>query len=78
MEVHLLEVKKVSLKFPECQERVLAWLPPIEASSQVPEPELKNLIAGLNPNVKLGASVSIASEPKFRPIPWSDSQSIEN
>ncbi|SEI22597.1 ADP-ribose pyrophosphatase YjhB, NUDIX family [Rhizobium tibeticum] len=47
VEVHLLRVKKVRFTFPECRERVLAWLPPTEASSRVPERELKSLISGL-------------------------------
>ncbi|WP_072382299.1 NUDIX hydrolase [Rhizobium tibeticum] len=55
VEVHLLKVKKVRPTFPECRERVLAWLPPTEASSKVPEPELKCLIAGLNAKFKLRA-----------------------
>ncbi|CDM60461.1 MULTISPECIES: NUDIX hydrolase [Rhizobium] len=54
VEVHLLKVKKVRFTFPECRERVLIWLPPTEASSLVPEWELKSLISELHAKFSSG------------------------
>lgn len=48
VEVHALEVKEACDNFPEIGQRVLIWLPPVEAALQVPEPELKGLLAGFD------------------------------
>ncbi|MFJ6328687.1 MULTISPECIES: NUDIX hydrolase [unclassified Rhizobium] len=48
VEVYALEVKEACNKFPEIGQRVLIWLPPVEAALQVPEPELKGLLASFN------------------------------
>ncbi len=45
VEVHALEVKEACNNFPESGQRLLIWLPPVEAALQVPEPELKGLLA---------------------------------
>ncbi|MBB6486981.1 NUDIX hydrolase [Rhizobium lusitanum] len=50
VEVHALEVKEICLNFPETGQRTLIWLPPIEAALQVPEPQLKELLAGFMAN----------------------------
>lgn len=46
--VHLLAVEKVYDEFPECSERSLEWMSPVEAATRVDEPELKGLLAALN------------------------------
>ena len=48
VEVHALEVKEASDNFPEFGQRVLIWLPPVEAALQVSEPELKRLLAAFD------------------------------
>ncbi|MGG6892316.1 NUDIX hydrolase [Rhizobium sp. BR 315] len=48
VEVHALEVKEACDIFPEFGQRVLIWLPPAEAALQVPEPELKGLLAAFD------------------------------
>jgi 8-oxo-dGTP pyrophosphatase MutT (NUDIX family) len=47
VEVHLLAVDKVSDKFPECRERTIEWMSPVEAATRVEEPELKGLLVAL-------------------------------
>lgn len=44
VQVHLLEVAKMSGDFPEKECRELAWVTPSEAANRVNEPELKALI----------------------------------
>lgn len=48
VEVHALEVKEACVNFPEIGQRMLIWLPPVEAALQVSEPELKGLLAGFD------------------------------
>ncbi|WP_246704705.1 NUDIX hydrolase [Rhizobium sp. P32RR-XVIII] len=44
VEVHLVDVRQTKKNFPECRERKLAWVTPIEAATLVREPELKSLL----------------------------------
>lgn len=48
VEVHWLDVEYTKKDFPECKERKLAWLPALEASLLVNEPELKKLFEKLS------------------------------
>jgi 8-oxo-dGTP pyrophosphatase MutT (NUDIX family) len=45
VQVHLLETRETRSIFPERGQRQLVWLPALEASSLVKEPELRKLLA---------------------------------
>jgi 8-oxo-dGTP pyrophosphatase MutT (NUDIX family) len=47
VQVHVVKVERVDVKFPERGQREFAWLAPCEAASLVEEPELKHLIGSL-------------------------------
>lgn len=47
VEVHLVDVRETKKNFPECKERKLAWMRPVEAAALVSEPELKSLLRRL-------------------------------
>ncbi|RUM22195.1 NUDIX domain-containing protein [Rhizobium vallis] len=51
VEVHLLDVRGTKKRFPECEERKLAWMSPAEAASAVNEPELKSLLRRMEKHV---------------------------
>ena len=51
VEVYLLDVRNTKKRFPECEERKLAWMSPMEAASLVNEPELKSLLRRMETHV---------------------------
>jgi 8-oxo-dGTP pyrophosphatase MutT (NUDIX family) len=61
VEVHLLQVDEISDTFPEHAERIVEWMSPVDAAGRVPEPELKQLLAGLV--VRLAAWAAMLPSP---------------
>jgi 8-oxo-dGTP pyrophosphatase MutT (NUDIX family) len=45
--VYLVAVKRAFNQFPECKERNIDWLSPVEAALRVQEPELKGLLLSM-------------------------------
>ena len=49
VEVYALEVTETCEEYPEAGKRTLRWMTPAEAAERVREPELRALLAGLEP-----------------------------
>ena len=50
VQVHLLEVTELAMRFPERHQRRRKWFSPADAAQEVQEPELKALLLGLAPS----------------------------